>query len=74
MELFSKNFSRAVQRLFEAGKTSNFRILATVPLSKGRPLPLVESIKQKPDCKMFTVIAIDLIFKLIFLKRKVELI
>ena len=53
MELFSKKFIEKVSNLF-ADKDS--RIICTVPISKGRPIPLVEDIKQRSDAALLTVV------------------
>lgn len=52
MELFSRPFATAVKKIFDQ---SSSVVLATVPLSKGRGLPLVEEIKKRPDCALTEV-------------------
>jgi nucleoside-triphosphatase THEP1 len=55
MELMSQKFSRGVHDLFSKASSANFRILATIPISKGRPLPVVEALRQRTDCRIVTV-------------------
>ncbi|XP_006903407.1 PREDICTED: cancer-related nucleoside-triphosphatase-like [Elephantulus edwardii] len=52
MELFSQPFIQAVrQRLSTPGTI----VLGTIPVSKGKPLALVEEIRNRSDVKVFTV-------------------
>ncbi|XP_034238237.1 cancer-related nucleoside-triphosphatase homolog isoform X2 [Thrips palmi] len=51
MELFSQRFELAVKNVF----ATNTSILGTIPLQKGRPIPLVEFIRTHPSVKLFTV-------------------
>jgi hypothetical protein len=57
MELLSKQFTKAIRELFSssAEAESNIRILATVPINKGRPLPVVDELRNRPECRVFTV-------------------
>ena len=52
MELFSCSFCDTVEHLFEL---SNVVMLATVPISKGKPIQLVERLKGRTDVKLLTV-------------------
>ncbi|XP_003386339.1 PREDICTED: cancer-related nucleoside-triphosphatase homolog [Amphimedon queenslandica] len=52
MELFSKPFSTAIKRVFDQ---KDLVVLATVPLSKGRGLAVVEEIKRRQDCSLIEV-------------------
>ena len=52
MELLSSKFENLVKTLFE-NNVSN--IIATVPISKGKPIPLVESLKNSKKSKIFEV-------------------
>ena len=52
MELFSCTFCDTVEHLFEL---NNVVMLATVPISKGRPIKLVERLKDRTDVKLLTV-------------------
>ena len=52
MELFSHQFVDAVRELFQSDKVV---IMATVPVTKGRALPLVDELKQRKDCALFEV-------------------
>lgn len=52
MELFSQAFVQTVKKLFSNPQTV---ILATIPISKGKPIPLVEEIRTRPDAKLFIV-------------------
>ena len=53
MELFSDKFVALVRKVFE---TENVIIFATVPVSKGKPIKLVEDLKARADCSLVTVI------------------
>lgn len=59
MELFSQRFQLDVQKLFE----TNTIILGTIPIQKGRHIPLVEFIRTHPTVKLITV-SIILILRL----------
>ena len=52
MELFSRPFCQAVKKVFEQTATV---VIATVPISKGKPLHLVDEIKRRPDCILYEV-------------------
>ena len=52
MELFSDEFKRNVQKCFSSSKNV---ILATVPIPKGKPIPLVETVKSHPQTLLITV-------------------
>ena len=52
MELFSTKFESMVKTLFEKNVSN---IIATVPISKGKPIPLVESLKNSKTSKIFEV-------------------
>lgn len=52
MELFSHQFVDAVRELFQSKETV---IMATVPVTRGRALPLVDELKQRQDCALFEV-------------------
>ncbi len=52
MELFSKTFVSSLKRLFDSKSAI---ILATVPVSKGKLIPIVEDLKKRPDCQLITV-------------------
>eukprot|EP00794_Sanderia_malayensis_P017852 gene17852-19635_t len=49
MELLSSKFRAQVYNNFGA---KNAVIFATVPLSKGKPLEMVDNLKRRPDCKV----------------------
>ena len=52
MELFSKRFERKVKSLFMEDGIEGITLVATVPVAK---IPLVESLKSRPDCQVFVV-------------------
>lgn len=52
MELFSQAFIRAVRQTLDC---SSFSILGTIPIPKGKPLGLVEEVRERADVKVFTV-------------------
>ena len=52
MELLSSKFESQIKTLFE---NSPSNIIATIPLSKGKPIPLVESIRNDKNSKVFEV-------------------
>ena len=52
MELLSSKFQDLVHLLFEKNKSN---IIATIPLPKGKPIPFVESLRNRSDCKTFLV-------------------
>lgn len=51
MELFSQKFRLAVKNVFAL----NTMILGTIPVQKGRPIPLVEFVRTHPSVKLITV-------------------
>jgi nucleoside-triphosphatase len=52
MELHSKAFCSIVRDMFDQGVI----VVATVPIAKGKPLLLVNEIKQRPDTMLYEVI------------------
>lgn len=52
MELFSQSFVQAVHQLLSGSRTV---ILGTIPVSKGKPLGLVEEIRNRKEVKVFNV-------------------
>lgn len=52
MELFSSVFKQSVQTLF---RSPLVRILTTIPIAKGKPMPFVEAIRNNPAVQLFTV-------------------
>ena len=52
MELFSATFESLIRQIYEQ---NNCNIIATIPIPKGKPIKLIESLKNRPDCKIFTV-------------------
>uniref|UniRef100_A0A8C5MH46 Nucleoside-triphosphatase, cancer-related n=1 Tax=Leptobrachium leishanense TaxID=445787 RepID=A0A8C5MH46_9ANUR len=52
MELFSESFIHVVRKTLECAGAV---ILGTIPVPKGKPLPLVEEIRRRPDVKVFTI-------------------
>ncbi|XP_069000186.1 cancer-related nucleoside-triphosphatase [Embiotoca jacksoni] len=52
MELFSRSFIRAVRQTLDS---SSCTILGTIPIPKGKPLGLVEEVRNRRDVKVFTV-------------------
>lgn len=52
MELFSQPFIRAVRQILDSPRCS---ILGTIPISRGKPLALVEEVRSRRDVKVFTV-------------------
>lgn len=52
MELFSQSFIRAVRQTLDS---SSCTILGTIPIPKGKPLGLVEEVRNRRDVKVFTV-------------------
>ncbi|XP_030770762.1 cancer-related nucleoside-triphosphatase [Rhinopithecus roxellana] len=52
MELFSQPFIQAVRQTLSAPGTT---ILGTIPVPKGKPLALVEEIRNRKDVKVFNV-------------------
>ncbi|XP_064466617.1 cancer-related nucleoside-triphosphatase homolog [Ornithodoros turicata] len=52
MELFSHSFDDLVRQLFDNSSTP---ILVTVPITRGKPIPLVEKIKSCQNSVLFVV-------------------
>lgn len=52
MEMFSKPFQEAVRAVFGI---PNCVIMATIPVSKGNPIPLVKELVSRNDTRVFTV-------------------
>ncbi|CAI9538738.1 unnamed protein product [Staurois parvus] len=52
MELFSQKFISIVHKVLDS---ANVVVFGTIPIPKGKPLPLVEEIRQRQDVKMFNV-------------------
>ena len=52
MELFSETFESLIRQIYEQ---NNCNIIATIPIPKGKPIKLIESLKNRPDCKIFIV-------------------
>ncbi|XP_060071749.1 cancer-related nucleoside-triphosphatase-like [Ylistrum balloti] len=52
MELFSQTFVRVVRDLLSSANTT---VIATIPIAKGRPIPLVEEVRQRSDAVLFTL-------------------
>ena len=52
MEMFSVRFKQDVQKLLDAPNTT---VVATIPIRKGKPIPLVEDIRFRKDVQLFTV-------------------
>ncbi|XP_030053991.1 cancer-related nucleoside-triphosphatase [Microcaecilia unicolor] len=52
MELFSQAFIQVVRRTLDGSGTV---VLGTIPMPKGKPLGLVEEIRNRRDVKVFTV-------------------
>ncbi|XP_030604201.1 cancer-related nucleoside-triphosphatase [Archocentrus centrarchus] len=52
MELFSQSFIREVRQALDS---SSCTVLGTIPIPKGKPLGLVEEVRNRRDVKVFTV-------------------
>lgn len=52
MELFSQAFIQAVRQMLS---TPGIVILGTIPIPRGKPLPLVEEIRHRCDVKVYNV-------------------
>ncbi|KAI8513291.1 hypothetical protein Bbelb_099300 [Branchiostoma belcheri] len=52
MEMFSQHFIQAVRLVLDSPGST---VLATLPVAKGRPLPVVEEIRRRNDATLFTV-------------------
>ena len=68
MELFSKPFTAHVRRLFDQHPG---RILATIPVARGKPLPLVDEIRKRVDVSIITV-SLIFITEVQFASRKIS--
>uniref|UniRef100_T1IV54 AAA+ ATPase domain-containing protein n=1 Tax=Strigamia maritima TaxID=126957 RepID=T1IV54_STRMM len=55
MELFSKSFEHTVLELF-SNDNQQF-ILATIPIAKNKPLPLVDTLRSRSDIKLIDVVS-----------------
>lgn len=52
MELFSQSFIGSVRELFSLGQAT---ILATVPVTRQRPIPFVDELKNSKDVTLIEV-------------------
>ncbi|PVD32322.1 hypothetical protein C0Q70_07755 [Pomacea canaliculata] len=52
MEMFSGTFTQTVRTLIAREDAT---VLATIPIAKGQPLPLVEELRTKKDAYVFTI-------------------
>ena len=52
MELCSSKFENQIKTMFES---CALNIIATIPIPKGKPIPLIESLKNKKNSKIFEV-------------------
>lgn len=52
MELFSQDFVNSVRELFSSSQAT---ILATVPVTKQRPILFVDELKRRPDVELVEV-------------------
>ncbi|XP_068087925.1 cancer-related nucleoside-triphosphatase isoform X1 [Hyperolius riggenbachi] len=52
MELFSQNFISLVRKMLDS---TNVVVLGTIPVPKGKPLPVVEEIRHRQDVKVFNI-------------------
>lgn len=52
MELFSSQFAHIVHHLFDNPK---YAVIATLPIQRGRPITLVEEIRNRKDVTLFNV-------------------
>ncbi|XP_070180929.1 cancer-related nucleoside-triphosphatase homolog isoform X2 [Littorina saxatilis] len=52
MEMFSTTFVQMVRTLVSRGNTT---VLATIPIPKGRPIPLVEELRSHKDAHVFEI-------------------
>lgn len=53
MELFSVEFKEAVEQIFEKATRC---LLATIPVTRGRPIPMIETLKKHANVILITVI------------------
>lgn len=61
MEMFCESFVREVRSLLENPTTT---VLTTIPVAKGKPIPLVEEIRHRKDAVLYQVIIVILIHRL----------
>uniref|UniRef100_A0A8C5RND5 Nucleoside-triphosphatase, cancer-related n=1 Tax=Laticauda laticaudata TaxID=8630 RepID=A0A8C5RND5_LATLA len=59
MELFSQTFIQAVQQILNGSGTV---ILGTIPVPKGKPLRLVEEIRNRKEVKVFSLLKQNVTF------------
>ncbi|XP_069118207.1 cancer-related nucleoside-triphosphatase homolog [Argopecten irradians] len=52
MELFSHTFVRVIKDLLNSKNTT---VITTIPIAKGRPIPVVEEVRTRSDAVIFTV-------------------
>ena len=52
MELFSQSFVNSVRELFSSSQAT---VLATVPVTKQRPIPFVDELKKREDVALIEV-------------------
>ena len=52
MELFSRHFSEAVKEIF---RLQDVIVLATIPIARGKPLSLVEELRNNDKCMIIEV-------------------
>ena len=57
MELFSQSFCRTVQHLLDDHSNTVF---CTIPVAKGKPLPLVEQLRNRKDIILYQVCSQEL--------------
>lgn len=50
--MFSQNFKTEIKKVFDCEKNI---LLATIPIAKGKPIPLVESIRNNPKNEIINV-------------------
>lgn len=59
MEMFSSRFVQTVRTLTAQVETT---VLATIPIAKGRPIPLVEELRHSADAKLMVVSASGIVW------------
>lgn len=52
MEMFSSSFIQAVRKLL---LNPNLTVVATIPISRGRPIPFIEELRNGKNTKLFTI-------------------
>lgn len=52
MELFSNRFEIEVKNLL---RTADKNLIVTIPVQKGKPIPLVEAVRSDKMAKLYTV-------------------